>query len=493
MTNGTTYYLGYTYTDKSVSLYDSYLKAIGGGTDNITINVGSGIHKFAIATDLSGLKQTQFKTSDYTGITRGREASFTARVRFTMVLSNSANYTTPGTVIFSGGQSVATVIQDLGSNKIEVQVQPDRDLADGVTVSTDIQGTNAVTMTSKENGYIYAIESLSGSFPTGLDYDTAPVIVIKPAFTDTGGFAKAHAEIDQNSQIARVIVDEPGANYFQVPEILVTRAYKHITQTYPLALVRNQYNFWSSFDTKLNTICTLDAKELTVSFDNTITTTPVKRADLGQQITIYRGDEMTDGIDQSDVSKTYDYLNPTDNVYPNETAADMPNVTSVGRLRLQPTFQALEENKFNVDTTLTIGSIDARFGGLRISDVSDRFYSSVYDDKNVAGVQSIRFDATPHTMIREFAGKIAANVSVGDTYIPLEGIFGFNYMRVEGNTFWLTEDMAIYEERTFVIIGYVDKVIDSNTFIIRMNVGQNLLSGTNISNVANTVMVSIAS
>ena len=493
LTNGTTYYLGYTYTDKSVSLYDSYLKAIGGGTDNITINVGSGIHKFAIATDLSGLKQTQFKTSDYTGITRGREASFTARVRFTMVLSNSANYTTPGTVIFSGGQSVATVIQDLGSNKIEVQVQPDRDLADGVTVSTDIQGTNAVTMTSKENGYIYAIESLSGSFPTGLDYDTAPVIVIKPAFTDTGGFAKAHAEIDQNSQIARVIVDEPGANYFQVPEILVTRAYKHITQTYPLALVRNQYNFWSSFDTKLNTICTLDAKELTVSFDNTITTTPVKRADLGQQITIYRGDEMTDGIDQSDVSKTYDYLNPTDNVYPNETAADMPNVTSVGRLRLQPTFQALEENKFNVDTTLTIGSIDARFGGLRISDVSDRFYSSVYDDKNVAGVQSIRFDATPHTMIREFAGKIAANVSVGDTYIPLEGIFGFNYMRVEGNTFWLTEDMAIYEERTFVIIGYVDKVIDSNTFIIRMNVGQNLLSGTNISNVANTVMVSIAS
>ena len=44
-----------------------------------------------------------------------------------------------------------------------------------------------------------------------------------------------------------------------------------------------------------------------------------------------------------------------------------------------------------------------------------------------------------------------------------------------------------------MIIGYVDKVIDSNTFIIRMNVGQNLLSGTNISNVANTVMVSIAS
>ena len=77
-------------------------------------------------------------------------------------------------------------------------------------------------------------------------------------------------------------------------------------------------------------------------------------------------------------------------------------------------------------------------------------------------------------------------MTLENNFINLEGVQGFNYMTVEGNTFWLTEDMAIYEERTFVIVGYVDKIIDSNTFILRLNVGQNLLSGTNISNVANT-------
>ena len=96
-------------------------------------------------------------------------------------------------------------------------------------------------------------------------------------------------------------------------------------------------------------------------------------------------------------------------------------------------------------------------------------------------------------MIREFAGKFSVAGSIGNSFINLEGVQGFNFVTVEGNTFWLTEDMAIYEERTFVIVGYVDKIIDSNTFILRLNVGQNLLSGTNISNVANTVMVSIAS
>ena len=135
-------------------------------------------------------------------------------------------------------------------------------------------------MTSKENGYVHEIDSLSGSFPTGLDYDTAPILVIKAAETDNGGFARAHAEINQNKQIAQCIVDNPGENYFQVPEILVTRAYSHITQTYPLALVRNQYNFWSSFDTTLRTTMVLDAKQLTVSFDTTITTTPVSYTHL---------------------------------------------------------------------------------------------------------------------------------------------------------------------------------------------------------------------
>ena len=171
----------------------------------------------------------------------------------------------------------------------------------------------------------------------------------------------------------------------------------------------------------------------------------------------------------------------------------MPNQVSIGSLKLSPTFQSLEDNKFNVDNTLTIGSLDDKFGSLRLKDVSDRFYSSLYEDSSVAGHQQIRFDATCHTMIREFAGKFSTSGSIGNSFINLEGVQGFNYMTVEGNTFWLTEDMAIYEERTFVIVGYVDRIIDSNTFVIRLNIGQNLLSGTNISNVANTVMVSIAS
>ena len=491
LTNGTTYYLGYTYTTKGVKLFNNYLDSIGGGTNAISISAGTGVHKFEVETDLSGLKQTQFKTSDYTGEIRGREATFTARVRFTMVLSDSTAYTTPGTVMFSGGQSVATVIQDLGNNKVEIQIYPDRILADGATITSDLGGSNSVTLTSKENGYVHEIDSLSGSFPTGLDYDTAPILVIKAAETDNGGFARAHAEINQNKQIAQCIVDNPGENYFQVPEILVTRAYSHITQTYPLALVRNQYNFWSSFDTTLRTTMVLDAKQLTVSFDTTITTTPLTKA--GQEVTIFRTDDISDDLSLDDSARVYDYTGSTDPAYPDESAADAPNQVSIGNLKLFPTFQSLEENKFNVDNTLTIGSLDEKFGSLRLKDVSDRFYSSLYEDSNVAGHQQIRFDATCHTMIREFAGKFSVAGNIGDSFINLEGIQGFNYMTVEGNTFWLTEDMAIYEERTFVIVGYVDKIIDSNTFILRLNVGQNLLSGTNISNVANTVMVSIAS
>ena len=490
LTNGTTYYLGYTYTTRGVRLFDNYLDSIGGGSNQISISASTGVHKFVLETDLSGLKQTQFKTSDYTGEVRGREATFTARVRFTMVLSDSSAYPV-GTVMFSGGQSVATVVQDLGSNKVEVQVYPDRILADGATIATTLAGANAVTMTSKENGYVYEIDSLSGSFPTGLDYDTVPILVIKAAESDNGGFARAHAEIDQNKQIARCVVDFPGENYFQVPEVLVTRSYKHITQTYPLALVRNQYNFWSSFDTTLRTTMVLDAKQLTVSFDTTITTTPLTKA--GQEVTIFRTDEIVDDLSADDSAKVYDYYGSTDPAYPKESAAGMPNQVSIGSLKLSPTFQSLEDNKFNVDNTLTIGSLDDKFGSLRLKDVSDRFYSSLYEDSSVAGHQQIRFDATCHTMIREFAGKFSTSGSIGNSFINLEGVQGFNYMTVEGNTFWLTEDMAIYEERTFVIVGYVDRIIDSNTFIIRLNIGQNLLSGTNISNVANTVMVSIAS
>ena len=491
LTNGTTYYLGYTYTTKGVKLFDNYLDSIGGGTNSIAISPGTGVHKFLLETDLSGLKQTQFKTSDYTGEIRGREATFTARVRFTMLLSDSTAYTTPGTIMFSGGQSVASVVQDLGNNKVEIQIYPDRILADGATITTDLGGSNSVTLTSKENGYVYEIDSLTGSFPTGLDYDTAPILIIKAAETDNGGFARAHAEIDQNKQISKCVVDEPGENYFQVPEVLVTRAYKHITQTYPLALVRNQYNFWSSFDTTLRTTMVLDAKQLTVSFDTTITTTPLTKA--GQEVTIFRTDEIVDDLLADDSSRVYDYHGSTDPAFPTESASGIPNQVSIGNLKLFPTFQSFEENKFNVDNTLTIGALDNKFGSLRIKDVADRFYSSLYEDANVAGHQQIRFDATCHTMIREFAGKFSVAGSIGNNFINLEGVQGFNYMTVEGNTFWLTEDMAIYEERTFVIVGYVDKIIDSNTFILRLNVGQNLLSGTNISNVANTVMVSIAS
>ena len=207
LTSGTTYYLGYSFRDKGIFLYTNYYDSLSAPPEQaITLGTSTGIHKFRIDTAVIGLKQSQFKTSDYSGITRGREASFTARVRFTMTLSDSTAYPA-GTLVFSGGESVGTVISDLGSNQVEFQILPDRIIANGATVSTDLGGSNSVTVSSKENGRIHSIESLTGSFPTGLEYDTAPILVIKPAETDSGVFALAHAEIDENKQIARCVVD----------------------------------------------------------------------------------------------------------------------------------------------------------------------------------------------------------------------------------------------------------------------------------------------
>ena len=489
LTSGNTYYLGYSFRDRGVFLYTNYYDSLSAPpAQAIPLGTSTGIHKFRLDTAIIGLKQSQFKTSDYSGITRGREASFTARVRFTMTLSDSTAYPA-GTLVFSGGESVGTVISDLGSNKVEFQILPDRIIADGSTISTDLGGSNSVTVSSKENGRIHSIESLTGSFPTGLDYDTAPILVIKPAETDTGVFALAHAEIDENKQISRCVVDYEGRDYFQVPDVVVTRAYKVINSVYPLVTTRNQYNFWSTFEAPLQTLVILDAKEFTVSTFLSATTT-VTRA--GQEVTIMTEHEHQDGIDE-DVTREYDYLQ-ADPQYPKDSALAEPNIISVGRIRAYPTFQALETNKFNVESTMSIADLTNAYADLRIEQIAERHFSSLYSKYNPNNTPStIRFNITPVSTTREFGGILASAASIGDTVLDLQGVQGFNYMIVEGNTFWLRPDMAIYEERSLIISGYIDRIIDQNTFILRLNPGQNLLSGTPISNVANTVKVSIAS
>ncbi|WDS61285.1 hypothetical protein SBM3_00206 [Synechococcus phage S-BM3] len=489
LTSGSTYYLGYSFRDRGVFLYTNYYDSLSAPPEQaITLGTSTGIHKFRIDTAIIGLKQSQFKTSDYSGITRGREASFTARVRFTMTLSDSTAYPA-GTLVFSGGESVGTVISDLGNNQVEFQILPDRIIADGATVSTDLGGSNSVTVSSKENGRIHSIESLTGSFPTGLEYDTAPILVIKPAETDSGVFALAHAEIDENKQIARCVVDYEGRDYFQVPDVVVTRAYKVINSVYPLVTTRNQYNFWTSVDTVLETVMVLEAQQFTVSSFLQGTTTVTRS---GQEITIMTEHEHQDGIDE-DVSREYDYLQ-ADPQYPKDSALAEPNIISVGRIRAYPTFQALETNKFNVDSTMSIADLTNAYADLRIEQVAERHFSSLYSKYNPNNVPStIRFNITPVSTTREFGGILASAASIGDTVLDLQGVQGFNYMIVEGNTFWLRPDMAIYEERSLIIAGYIDRIVDQNTFILRLNPGQNLLSGTPISNVANTVKVSIAS
>ena len=489
LTSGSTYYLGYSFRDRGVFLYTNYYDSLSAPpAQAIPLGTSTGIHKFRLDTAIIGLKQSQFKTSDYSGITRGREASFTARVRFTMTLSDSTSYPA-GTLVFSGGESVGTVISDLGSNKVEFQILPDRIIADGSTISTDLGGSNSVTVSSKENGRIHSIESLTGSFPTGLDYDTAPILVIKPAETDTGVFALAHAEIDENKQISRCVVDYEGRDYFQVPDVVVTRAYKVINSVYPLVTTRNQYNFWSTFEAPLQTLVILDAKEFTVSTFLSATTTVTRS---GQEVTIMTEHEHQDGIDE-DVTREYDYLQ-ADPQYPKDSALAEPNIISVGRIRAYPTFQALETNKFNVESTMSIADLSNAYADLRIEQVAERHFSSLYSKYNPNNVPStIRFNITPVSTTREFGGILASAASIGDTVLDLQGVQGFNYMIVEGNTFWLRPDMAIYEERSLIISGYIDRIIDQNTFILRLNPGQNLLSGTPISNVANTVKVSIAS
>jgi hypothetical protein len=131
---------------------------------------------------------------------------------------------------------------------------------------------------------------------------------------------------------------------------------------------------------------------------------------------------------------------------------------------------------------------------LRIEQVAERHFSSLYSKYNPNNISStIRFNITPVSTTKEFGGILAAAANPGDTSLSLQGVHGFNYMIVEGNTFWLRPDMEIYEERSLIVKGYVDRIIDTDTFILRLNPGQNLLSGTPISNVANTVKVSIAS
>ena len=202
--------------------------------------------------------------------------------------------------------------------------------------------------------------------------------------------------------------------------------------------------------------------------------------------------EHQDGIDE-DVSREYDYLQ-ADPQYPKDSALAEPNIISVGRIRAYPTFQALETNKFNVDSTMSIADLTNAYADLRIEQVAERHFSSLYSKYNPNNVPStIRFNITPVSTTREFGGILASAASIGDTVLDLQGVQGFNYMIVEGNTFWLRPDMAIYEERSLIISGYIDRIIDQNTFILRLNPGQNLLSGTPISNVANTVKVSIAS
>lgn len=483
LVDGNEYWLGYKYAENCILFYDNYQNSLASTyVDAIEIGIGTGTHYITVPSDVSGLKQSQIKTSDYNGIVKGRAADFTARVRFDVEVTDTSAYSN-GILIFGGGESLASVIEVKSSTVMEVQILPDRIIPDGSTITTDLGGSNPVTVVQKSNGRVVSIQPAGGqSFPVGSDFETAPVLVIRPAATDAGRYARAYASIDQNNQIYQTVVTYGGEEYYQVPDVLVTRDYKLVNETYPLVLTRGNINYWSTAESTLVSTSMIETKDLTVTMFRTVSVADPNIFD--NELTITVEPKILDQIDSGNPSVEYDYSTGT-YPYVEQTATLPATIISVGDLRLTPTFSILENNKFNYDSTLTIGAF-ARYRNLTLADVSDRHYSSLFDDSGTT-----RFDSTPHTTVREFASFLSSDVNTGDDSIPLESLGGFNYMNVQANTFWFKDGDPIYEAKQGIVKGYIERVIDNNHFQLQLIPGQMLKAGDEISNIPNTIKLSI--
>ena len=483
MTGGQQYYVGYRYPERAVLFYNDYQTSLSSDeTYSIAIGTSTGVHSITIPSDLYGLRQANITTSDYGGITRGQGADLVARVRWTATVASTASYAVD-TLLFAGGETVAKVIQVISPTEVEIQMFPDRAIALNSVVTTDLGGSNPQTVTGRVNGRVVAIEPVQGSFPIGSDYETAPVIIIRPAKNDYGRYASAYSQINRNNQLENCVVTSEGEEYYEVPDVLVSREYDVITPVYPTVKTAGYLNFWTSQNTQISVSTFIDARsEVEVEI--------LRNIDVGldepvddQVITINLEPKIIDDF-VTTPGKTYSYNGAAP--FEEDLADAVPaTVTSVGLLRLTPTFSLLEEDRFALETSFEIGSLD-QFQDLTIGTVSDRYYSSIYKDLNN---RVTRYNMSPITSTVDAVATVTSNYSTTDTSLYISSVAGFNRLYVEGTTFWIYPGAEIYNEVSTEMIGRVERIIDSNTWVIQLERGKQLTLGQGLTYAKNTVKV----
>ena len=483
LTGGQQYYVGYRYPERAVLFYNDYQTSLSSDeTYSIAIGTSTGVHSITIPSDLYGLRQANITTSDYGGITRGQGADLVARVRWTATVASTASYAVD-TLLFAGGETVAKVIQVISPTEVEIQMFPDRAIALNSVVTTDLGGSNPQTVTGRVNGRVVAIEPVQGAFPIGSDYETAPVIIIRPAKNDYGRYASAYSQINRNNQLENCVVTSEGEEYYEVPDVLVSREYDVITPVYPTVKTAGYLNFWTSQNTQISVSTFIDARsEVEIEI--------LRNIDVGldepvddQVVTLNLEPKILDDFITTP-GKTYSYNGPVP--FEEDLADAVPaTVTSVGLLRLTPTFSLLEEDRFALETSFEIGSLD-QFQDLTIGTVSDRYYSSVYKDLNN---RVTRYNMSPITSTVEAVATLTANYQVTDSEMSISSVAGFNRLYVEGTTFWIYPGAEIYNEVTTELIGRVERIIDSNTWVIQLERGKQLTVGQGLTYAKNTVKV----
>lgn len=483
LVDGEYYFLGYRYPERAALFYENYQSSLSSDeTYALEIGTSSGIHSVVIPSDLYGIKQANIRTSDYGGITKGRGADLTARVRFDMEVSDTSLYSVDQ-LLFSAGETVCKVIEVKSSTIVEVQILPDRIIPDGSIVTTDLGGSDPQTVISKSNGRVVSIDPVTGSFPIGGDFDTAPVIIIRPARTDTGRFARAYSQIDRNSQLLNCIVTSTGEEYYQVPDVLVTREYDVISPAYPTVLTAGYLNFWTAKDTQISVTSIIDSQKLEVELEIFKYESVASPTDLvGKEVTINIEPKIIDDF-VHDSAVEYDMTTSGIVPFVEETVSLVPvPVVSVGSLRLTPTIGLLEEGKFLTETSMSLGSLE-KYSNFTLETVSDRHYSSIYKDDTLV----IRYNLSPITSSIESVATLTQQYQAVDSRLYLSSVAGFNKLYVKGATYWLNEGDPIYTERSYFLKGYVDKIIDSDTWIISLERGMTLSNGDVLANQPNTI------
>ena len=483
LTGGQQYYVGYRYPERAVLFFNDYQTSLSSDeTYAIAIGTSTGNHSITIPSDLYGLKQANITTSDYGGITRGTGADLTARVRWDMEVASTIAYV-PEALLFSAGETVAKVVEVKSATVVEIQMLPDRQIPVSAVVTTDLGGSNPQTVISRSNGRVVAIDPVQGSFPIGADYETAPAIVIRAARNDTGRFARAYSQIDRNNQLANCVVTSVGEEYYEVPDVLVSREYNVISPTYPTVMTAGYLNFWTSKDTQISVSSYLDTSR---EFEVTV----LKNIDVsldehkgGQEVTvIIESDGIVDDF-KNDQSIVYQYNGYAP--YERDTSTVPAVIESVGVIRMTPTFSLLEQDRFLRETSFEIGNLE-QFSDLTIGTVSDRHFSSIYKDENG---NTIRYNQSPITSTIEAVATLDLNYQAIDSTMHISSVAGFNRLYVEGTTFWLRPGYEIYNEVSTDLLGRVERIIDSNTWVIQLERGKQIYPGQGLTYAKNTVKV----